>query len=89
MLQAVEKIMLIMFNEGNVQYEIQGTNYQGFAALPRAGGLAQSLAGAGGVGGLSFLPANHPGLHPAALQLPLGYDFAAAYGLQQTQVSWT
>ena len=83
----MEKIVLTIFDDGTVHYENQGTNYAGFAPLARGTSLSQSISNT--VGGLSFMPQNHPGLHPAALQLPLGYEFAAhaaaaAYGLQQT-----
>jgi hypothetical protein len=78
--------VLSIFDDGTVHYENQGTNYAGFAQVPRGSSLSQSLSNS--AGGLSFMPQNHPGLHPA-LQLPIGYEFAAhaaaaAYGLQQT-----
>ena len=85
--QAVEKIVLSIFDDGTVHYENQGTNYAGFAQVGRGTSISQTIPGS--VGGLSFMPQSHPGLHPAALQLPIGYEFAAhaaaaAYGLQQT-----
>ena len=85
--------MLALFDDGTVHYENLGTNYGGFSSFNTRGGASLAQQGMGGnVGGLSFLPGNH--LHPAAMQLPLGYDFAAhaaaAYGLQQQpQVSYS
>jgi RNA-binding protein Nova len=84
---AVEKIVLLIFDDGTVHYENQGTNYAGFAPVARGNSISQGLPST--VAGLSFMPQSHPGLHPAALQLPIGYEFAAhaaaaAYGLQQT-----
>mmetsp|Transcript_21524 Transcript_21524/g.59085 ORF Transcript_21524/g.59085 Transcript_21524/m.59085 type:complete len:334 (+) Transcript_21524:210-1211(+) len=66
---ALEKVILSLLGDGNVQYENLGTNYAGFTAI------TQSFA--------QVPQQTHAGLHAAALQLPLGYDFAAAYGLQQ------
>ncbi len=79
--------MLLIFDDGTVHYENQGTNYAGFAPVARGNSISQGLPST--VAGLSFMPQSHPGLHPAALQLPIGYEFAAhaaaaAYGLQQT-----
>jgi len=75
---AVEKVILILYEDGNVHYNNQGTNYGAFSSIGR---------GQMGLGGQSLGNAQQLALlqqqQLALAGLPVGYDYGAALGLPQ------
>jgi len=79
---AVEKVILILYEDGNVHYTNLGTNYGGFSQMGGMGGGMGRQQGGGGMGQQQQL-AMLQQQQLALAGLPMGYDYGAALGLQQ------
>eukprot|EP00287_Rhodomonas_sp_CCMP768_P033224 CAMPEP_0202854072 /NCGR_PEP_ID=MMETSP1389-20130828/90811_1 /ASSEMBLY_ACC=CAM_ASM_000865 /TAXON_ID=302021 /ORGANISM="Rhodomonas sp., Strain CCMP768" /LENGTH=407 /DNA_ID=CAMNT_0049532647 /DNA_START=115 /DNA_END=1339 /DNA_ORIENTATION=- len=85
---AVEKVILILYEDGNVHYNNQGTNYGAFSSIGRGQmGLGGQSLGGQSLGGQSLGNAQQLALlqqqQLALAGLPVGYDYGAALGLPQ------
>eukprot|EP00286_Rhodomonas_abbreviata_P029778 CAMPEP_0181315042 /NCGR_PEP_ID=MMETSP1101-20121128/15151_1 /TAXON_ID=46948 /ORGANISM="Rhodomonas abbreviata, Strain Caron Lab Isolate" /LENGTH=364 /DNA_ID=CAMNT_0023422197 /DNA_START=157 /DNA_END=1251 /DNA_ORIENTATION=- len=74
---AVEKVILVLYEDGNIHYENLSTNYGGFSSIGKSGQMA-GMGGMGGAQGLSLMQQAQLG---GLTGLPMGYDYGAAFGL--------